>query len=203
MAITIAWGTKVISVPQADLIAPISGNIYTLDLEAFRLALRALEASEEGMPFDVTHNHNSPVTVGGVTLAQVVELINGYTVTFEDGMYAVDIVGGNNNIADNVNVNQVGVRTNNTAGLVVSGSGVTATDKTDIRDAVWAAALEGSVTATELLRVIVAFAAGKTVITPGAPGEARVVFRDLADTRDRIDADVVGSERTAVALTLG
>lgn len=67
---------------------------------------------------DYTHNHVAPVTVGGVELARVVEIINDYTITFEDGQYAVNIVGGNSNIGDNVNVNQVSVRSANSAGLV-------------------------------------------------------------------------------------
>jgi len=80
--------------------------------------LRDLEDSEEGMPFQRTHDHVAPIDVGGVTLARVVELINGYTVTFEDGQYAVNIVGGNSNIGDNVNVNQVSIRSANSAGLI-------------------------------------------------------------------------------------
>jgi hypothetical protein len=48
----------------------------------------------------------------------VIEIINDYTVTFEDGQYAVNLVGANSNIADRVNVNQVSVRAANSAGLV-------------------------------------------------------------------------------------
>jgi hypothetical protein len=44
-------------------------------------------------------------------------MINNYTVTFEDGQYAVNLVGANSNIADVVNVNQVSVRSANSAGL--------------------------------------------------------------------------------------
>ena len=44
-------------------------------------------------------------------------MINGYTVTFEDGQYAVNLVGANSNVGDRVNVNQVSVRSANSAGL--------------------------------------------------------------------------------------
>ena len=127
MAITVEWGTKIINVPQADLTL-VSGSVYELDVDAFRLTLKDLEDDEEGMPFARTHNHNPPVTVGGVTLARVVEIINGYTVTFEDGQYAVNLVGANNNIGDVANVNQVSIRSQNSAGLiqVASGSGLSA-----------------------------------------------------------------------------
>jgi hypothetical protein len=61
--------------------------------------------------------------VGGVTLARVVEVINGYTVTFEDGQYAVRLEGANHNIGDVKNVNQVSLVIGNTAGLIVTSSG--------------------------------------------------------------------------------
>lgn len=122
MAISVDWPTKVINVPKADMLLIQSSptEIRELDINQFRLDLRALEAGVEGLPFIETHNHNKPVTVGGVTLARVVEIINGYTVTFEDGQYAVNLVGANSNVADVTNVNQVSVRSANSAGLTYS-----------------------------------------------------------------------------------
>lgn len=122
MAITIDWGTRIISVPKADtlLVQSVPTEIRQLDLDAFRLELKALEYSPAGMPFPITHNHVSPITVGGVTLARVVEMVNGYTVTFEDGQYAVNLVGANSNVGDVVNVNQVSIRSANSAGLTFS-----------------------------------------------------------------------------------
>lgn len=122
MAITIDWGTKVINIPKADtqLVQSSPTEIRSLDLNTFRLTLKDLEDDPDGMAFPTTHNHNPPVTVGGVTLARVVEIINGYTITFEDGQYAVNLVGANSNVADVVNVNQVSVRSANSAGLTYS-----------------------------------------------------------------------------------
>lgn len=122
MAITITWPTKVINVPRADmlLVQSVPTEIRELDIDAFRLELKSIEASEEGMPFVDTHSHNTTVTVGGVTLARVVQIINGYTVTFEDGQYAVNLVGANSNIGDVTNVNQVSIRSANSAGLTYS-----------------------------------------------------------------------------------
>ena len=119
MAISIDWGTKVISIPRADmtLIQSVPTEIRQLNLDTFRLALRNLEDSDDGMAFERTHKHNTSVTVGGVTLARVIEMINGYSVTFEDGQYAVNLVGANSNVGDVVNVNQVSVRSANSAGL--------------------------------------------------------------------------------------
>lgn len=135
--ISVDWPSRVIYVPLSAL-TNVSVGIYELDLDVFRAALRFLEATDDGMAFPATHNHNPPVDIGGLVLGQVVLLINSYTVTFEDGRYAVAIVGGNSNVGANVNVNQVSVRSNNSAGLqlVTAGSGVTAQDKQDIADLV-------------------------------------------------------------------
>ena len=122
MAISVDWPSKVISVLKADMtliqLSPI--EVRELNMESFRLALIALEAESDGIPWINTHNHNAPVIVGGVTLAQVVELINDYTVTFEDGAYLVNVFGANSNLADRVNPNNVSVRSANSAGLLQS-----------------------------------------------------------------------------------
>lgn len=119
MAITINWGTKVINVPKADLtlLQSTPTEIRQLNLNTFRERLNDLQDDPEGMTFPTTHRHNTSLTVGGVNLARVIEIINGYTVTFEDGQYAVNLVGANSNVGDVVNVNQVSVRSANSAGL--------------------------------------------------------------------------------------
>jgi len=138
MAISIDWGTKIISVPQSYL-TNLGGGVYELDLDEFRLDLKDLEDDEEGMAHLDTHIHNTEVTLAGVTYSRFIEIINGYTITFEDGQYAVNLAGANSNIADVSNVNQVSIRSFNSAGLitVTTGSGVTAQDKLDIADKVW------------------------------------------------------------------
>lgn len=118
MAITINWGTRVINVPQADLTF-VSGALYELDINVFRLTLKDLEDGEDGIIFPMTHNHFPPVNVAGTLIARVVELINQYTVTFENGAYAVNLIGANNNVAEKTNVNQVSVRSFNSTGLVI------------------------------------------------------------------------------------
>lgn len=119
MAISINWGTQVIYVPKADLtlIQP-SPEIRQIDLDWFRYQLKALEESEEGMPFLDTHNHNTEVELAGLTYARIVEIINGYTVEFEDGQYTVNCVGANHNLSDVKVANQVSLIVNNAAGLI-------------------------------------------------------------------------------------
>lgn len=138
MAISVNWPSKIINIPQSYL-TNLGGGVYELDTDELRLDLKDLEDSEQGMPFLDTHQHNAPVTLAGATYAQVLEIINGYTITFEDGQYAVSLVGSNNNISEVTNVNQVSIRSNNSAGLiqVTSGSGVLPQDISDIRVAVW------------------------------------------------------------------
>ena len=122
MAISIDWGTKIIFIPKADtqLVQAVPTEIRQLDLDAFRLTLKDLEDDDEGIPFPDTHEHVSPFTVGGATLARAVKIINGYTVTFEDGQYAVNLSGANSNVGDVTNVNQVSIRSANSAGLTFS-----------------------------------------------------------------------------------
>jgi len=50
----------------------------------------------------------------------------------------------------------------------------------------------------DLLRILAAVAAGKTSIVDLGGGNATVTFRDLNDSKDRVVADMVGSERDAV-----
>lgn len=120
MAINIDWGTRVINIPKADLtvIQLVPTEIRQLDINDFRLILKDLEDNVDGISFPSTHLHNTTVTVGGVSLARVVEIINGYTVRFEDGQYAVNLVGANSNVADVTIVNQVSIRSANSAGLI-------------------------------------------------------------------------------------
>lgn len=122
MAISINWSTKIITIPQSYLTL-VSGSVYELDTDQFRLDLKSLEDDEVGIPHLDTHRHNTEVVLGGVTYSRFIEIINGYTITFEDGMYAVNLVGSNNNIADVANVNQVSIRSQNSAGLITVSSG--------------------------------------------------------------------------------
>ena len=119
MAISIDWGTKVISVQRTDmvLLQTTPTEIRQLSIDAFRLILNDLQDGADGITFPTTHLHNAAISLGGVVLSRVIEIINGYTITFQDGQYAVNLSGANSNIADVTNVNQVSVRSANSAGL--------------------------------------------------------------------------------------
>jgi len=144
MAFTINPITHVIFIPQADLTL-VSGTLYNHDTEAFRLELKSWEDSEEGIIQPKTHDHNTQVTIAGTTYARAIEILPPYSIEYEDGQYTVILVGSNNNIFDVASgilvQNQVQVIPTNSAGLIVSGSGVTAQDKDDIINGVLEQAL--------------------------------------------------------------
>ncbi len=123
MAITIDWPTKAVTVPQSDC-TWVSGTFYTFDTDDFYTQVRALESSMEGMPFQRVIDHNPEYTVAGVTYARKIEVVNSYTVEFEEAseLWSVQLNGSNNNIWDigaGVLVqNNVQVIPTNAAGLI-------------------------------------------------------------------------------------
>lgn len=196
MAITINWATRVISILKADM-TQLSATRYELNVDALRLALKDLEDSEEGMAFPSTHVHNTTVTVGGVTLARVVEIVNGYTITFEAGTYSVSLVGANNNIADVMNLNSVSLRSANSAGLIAVGL-----DPNVVADAILdrANAIEAGLTPRQAMRLIVAALAGEL---SGAETTTIVIRNAVADSKNRITATVdVNGNRQAISYDL-
>jgi hypothetical protein len=122
--ISINWLTKVIYVPKAFM-TEVSATLYDLDVNALRLALKDIEDSD-GMTYVDTHRHNTQVVLSGTTYARTFEVINGYTVEFEDGSYTVRCSGANHNLADVKVINSVSLIIGNSAGLisVTSGSGL-------------------------------------------------------------------------------
>lgn len=121
MAITINRLTNVIYVPKADLtlIQP-SPEVRELDLDWFRMQLKNIEDSEEGMCFSDTHEHFTEVLLAGLTYARIVAILDPYTIEFEDGQYTINCVGANHNVSDVKVANQVSLIVNNAAGLITS-----------------------------------------------------------------------------------
>jgi hypothetical protein len=66
----------------------------------------------------------------------------------------------------------------------------------------WTEVIESGYTAAEILRLLAAVAGGKTTVDDLGGGFATVTFRDLADTKDRMVADMTNSERTDVTKDL-
>lgn len=120
--ISINWATKVVAIPQSYLTL-VSGSTYSLDVDQLRLDIKALEDDEAGIVYPTTHNHNTSVLLSGVTYARTFEVINGYTLDFENGSYTVKCVGANHNIGDVKVVDSVSLIIGNAAGLITVSSG--------------------------------------------------------------------------------
>jgi len=119
MAISIDYATSIIFVPRADLveIQNTPSFVYQLNLEWFYREVTDLQDDQSGSPYVDAAYNTAPVNVGGVLLARVIQIINGFSVEFEDGQYAVNLTGANTNLQDVAIVNQVSIRPNNSAGL--------------------------------------------------------------------------------------
>ena len=132
---TVDWPTRVIEVPTSDLTL-ISGSSYQYSIgDTFRSDLQTLEASEEGIVFPVAHRHNTSVTLAGLTLARTVEIINDYTLTFENGSYKVLLEDANHNVADVLNLNSVSIITQLSAGLIEAGTSLTTVESQQLEEA--------------------------------------------------------------------
>lgn len=190
MTITINYATKIISVSQADLTS-VGGNVYELDADAFRNILKGLEDSEDGMAFPQTLRHSTESTLSGVTYARQLEIINGYTITFETtgSPYIVKVTGANHNLGDVTNFDGgMSMIIGNSAGLTVPPV-----------EGVWNHILEGSITAEELMRLMAAALAGKI----SGADTSTITIRDVSDTKDRIVATVdENGNRTAITTDL-
>ena len=180
MAISVDPETLIITVPKADL-TPLGGELYSLDVDDLRFWLKDWEDGEWGIHMIDTHRHFPEVTLGGVTLARVVEVINDYTITFENGQYGIALTGANNNVSDVTNVNSVSIRSNNSAGLTSQA------DPLDIAAAVLTGVpIEGTIHLQGAQRLALAALVG---LVSGADTNTPA-FRDTGDTKDRIDANV-------------
>ena len=121
MAISVDQTTYVIYVPKSDLaLIQSSPEVRELSLDWFRLALRDWEDNEGSIYMPKTHNHNTEVTLAGLTYARIIEILSPYTVEFEDGQYTVNCVGANHNLSDVKVANQVSLIVNNAAGLITN-----------------------------------------------------------------------------------
>ena len=131
MAISVNPITHIITIPQADLTL-VSGTLYNHDTNAFRLELKSWEDSVEGMVQPKTHEHNTQVTIAGVTYARTIKILPPYSIQYQNGTYTVVLINSNNNMFDVANgilvQNQVQVVPTNSAGQIVVGGDIAAVE---------------------------------------------------------------------------
>ena len=124
MALTVDFLTHNVMIPQSFLTL-VSGSLYELDTEVFRLDLNSMMADEDHIWMKDYAARNAPVTVAGTTFAQSIELINGWSIEFENLASSVRLVNSNNNFFDveggslipSPLVNVIG---QNSAGLIIA-----------------------------------------------------------------------------------
>ena len=82
MALSIDYATKIIFIPRADLVElqNTPSFVYQLNMEWFHREVTDLQDDQAGSPFIDATSNTAPVNVGGVVLARVVQIINGYSV---------------------------------------------------------------------------------------------------------------------------
>ncbi len=187
MATTIDWATGIITVNQADLTL-VSGTLYTMDTDAFRLELKALEASLAGMAEPDIHLHNTAVTVGGITYARTIEILSPYSVQFlPNTQWSVRLEGSNNNIWDV----EAGILVQNQVQVIPTNSGGL------IDGTITSQIVEGTLDVQAALRVILAATAGKL----SGAATTTVTIRNTLDDKNRIVATVdADGNRTAIVL---
>lgn len=120
MAYSVNWLTQVVTIPKTDLtVVSASPEIYELDVLVFWATIHGIQDDFEAMGYPRIMRSNAPVTISGVTYVRSVEVINGYTIEFENGSYQVNLVGANNNILDVRVVNNVSINPSNSAGAII------------------------------------------------------------------------------------
>ncbi len=188
MPINVDWGPAIINVPISYMAplpdGPVGGTRYELDVDQFRLDLKGLEASAIGMTFSDTHTHDTQAVIGGIIYARRVLILEPYVVQFEAGIYEVNCVGANHNVADRKVVDSVSIVPNNSAGLVVVESPAASLDA--IADAVWSEDLPG-LFATGEAGLIVGTNLDAAVSSRGGPNNrVQMVWTDNA-TNNRME----------------
>jgi hypothetical protein len=134
MAYSVNWLTKVVTIPKTDMaLVQASPEIRQLDLLAFWAEVHSIQEGE-GLTYLAIMRSNAPVTLAGVTYQRSVEVINGYTIEFEDGAYQVNLIGANNNLLEARVQNQVSLNASNSAGAVVisTGSGLSPAEQAQL-----------------------------------------------------------------------
>lgn len=109
--LVIDWPNAIIYI-QPGYLTLVSASptlIYSLDVDQFRLDLKALEDDEQGIAWPDTHLHESDQSLSGIDYPPFVEIINGYRIVFLPELssggaiakgYVVRLLNANSNIQD-------------------------------------------------------------------------------------------------------
>ena len=135
MAYSVNWTTKVVTVPLTDLTL-VSGANYSLDSGDFWIEMRRLEASAgDGLwAIQVIEYVNTQI-LSGITYSAIVKMINGYTWDTDTTNKTISLLGFNNNLLDTfIPGSGISVLANNSAGKIEVGSGLDASQATQLEE---------------------------------------------------------------------
>lgn len=187
--------TITVSVPDAELQLVVSASGTTAITLSQTGAVAGALAAEGNAPLTIT--------VPTATLGAIVSSIasGALTLTGSAGIRATGVLAGDILPYTDLSPEALAISVWN---AVAANSNVAGSMGEKLNDAgsasnPWTEVIESGYTAAEVLRIIAAVAAGKTSIVDLGGGDATVTFRDLGDTKDRIVADVSGSERTTLS----
>ena len=137
MALALDLANLICTVTQTDMNDVTAGQpteVRELNANAFRKEWGALMDNEPNVSYPWPFEWTQPKTLGGITYAGLLEIINGWTMQFTVGAYGVNIVGATTNLADVVvPAAGVGVNTQNSAGQIETAvSGLTPTESASL-----------------------------------------------------------------------
>ncbi len=113
------------------------------------------------------------------------------------GRLVIDPTVNNGEVLVRVDTGEITDNSTGTA-IVIANSVL---NPTTIGVGVWEHAIEGVFDAEEIMRLASAILAGKSTVTKNPDGSFRVVYRDINDTKNRVDTEFTeGGDRTSVAL---
>ena len=170
----------------------IDSGFTTVDCLSLYDAIKEAQSSVEGIIYEKIGTGSGLQDLGGGILVGItIELLANWQLCFPTGNYIAKVSGGNlvGGPGGDPIAYSSGVQT-----LLIQSAASTVVNLSGITDP-WDSVIDSGYTAGEVMRLLASVAAGKTNIVDTGGGSATVTFRDLADTKDRVDADMVGSER--------
>ena len=127
-------------------IVNIDGGVFDVDCQVLYAAIKLAQASEEGIQYDRIGSGSGLNTLGpGVQVGITVELLGAWQLRFAEGNYVARVAGGNliggpggDPIAYSAGVQTLLIQSAASTVVTEGGAGVSAQDKADIIDGVWA-----------------------------------------------------------------
>lgn len=187
---------------SGDLVGAIQGSVSILsDLTGTSTLTSAIIGNWDMI---VNISGNGTITANITALAHLIcDLISSGDITLTSGTVPGDIscdissfstLSPENLAAAVWNALSASFNNTGTMGEIMNNMGA-ATDP-------WTVTLEGSYTAGEIMKILVAVAAGKTTITNTGNNSAKVTFRDINDSEDRVKSTMKNSNRESIIINV-